>query len=59
MSLKYEPLSSEYGTYKTVKARFWHWLRPESGLDFQAKVRETFSVNLSSLESGQGMSEGL
>jgi hypothetical protein len=21
-----QPLSSEYGTYKTVKARFWHWI---------------------------------
>jgi len=41
MSLKYEPaseplhigaapLSSEYRTYKTVKARFWPWLSGES-----------------------------
>ena len=24
------PLSSEYGTYNTVKARFWPWLEPFS-----------------------------
>jgi hypothetical protein len=24
------PLSSEYGTYKTVKARFWTWLSVQS-----------------------------
>ena len=24
------PLSSEYGTYKTVKAGFWPWLEPFS-----------------------------
>ena len=25
----YQPLLSEYGTYKTVKARFWPWLSGE------------------------------
>ena len=24
------PLSSELGTYETVKARFWHWLSGQS-----------------------------
>ena len=26
----YQPLSSDYGTYTTVKARFWPWLSGES-----------------------------
>ena len=25
-----KPLSSEYGTYRTVKARFWLWFSGES-----------------------------
>ena len=33
------PLPNEYGTYKTVKARFWPWL--ESGLDFRGGKRES------------------
>ena len=37
-----EPLSSEYGTYTTAKARFWPWHSGESlcdsGLGFQVKV---------------------
>ena len=33
-----EPLSSEYGTHKTVNSTFWPGqLRPDSGLGFQAK----------------------
>ena len=32
------PLSNEYGSCKTVQAAFWPWLRPDSGLGFQAKV---------------------
>ena len=36
-----EPLPCEYGTYETVKARFWLWLWPDSGLGFQVKVLET------------------
>ena len=26
ITLRYVPLSSKYGTYKTVKARFWPWI---------------------------------
>ena len=37
-------LSSEYGTRKTAKARFWPWL--------SGKVRKTFQVDPSSLASG-------
>ena len=36
------PLSSEYGTCKTVKARFWPWLRPDSGLGFQVEFLKTY-----------------
>ena len=35
-SSRTEPLSSEYGTYKTVKSR------PDSGLGFQLRVLKTF-----------------
>jgi len=44
-------LSSEHGTYKTVRARRWP-CRPDSGLVFQLKVRETFQAVPSSLGSG-------
>jgi len=39
-----KPLSREYGTFKTVKARCWPWLRPNSGLGFQVKVVNFFKL---------------
>ena len=34
-------VSNQYGTYKTVRARFWPWLSDERR-DFQMKVIKTF-----------------
>jgi len=45
-----ESLSGEYGTHKTVKARFWPWL--ESGLGFSANVLNCFQLVPFLLESG-------
>ena len=46
------PLWSKYGTYRTAKARFWPWPRPDSGPGFQVKVVQPCSVVLFSLGSG-------
>ena len=42
-----DPLSSEFGTSKTVKARLWHWLEPFF-------VRKTFALYVFSLQLGIG-----
>jgi hypothetical protein len=48
LKLKVRPLSSKFGTSKTVKASFWPWLEPF----FQAKVLKAFQVVPFSLGSG-------
>ena len=45
-----EPMSSENGTSKTVKARFWPWL--------QGEIYAPFECVPSSLESGDSMDCG-
>jgi len=49
---------NEHGKYKTVKARFLPWLRPDSGLAFRQKIFETFYVVPSSLASRTWSSVG-
>jgi len=48
------PLSSEHGTHKTVKAKFWPWLSQGQilALAFQVKALRTFEVVPFSLGSG-------
>ena len=52
-----EPLSGELGAHETVKARI-RQSRLDSGLDFQAKVLNTFQGVPSLLESGQPIDGG-
>jgi len=46
------PLSSEHGTYKTVKARFWPWL---SGKPFKWYRVHELVVRAQLLRHGEGL----